>query len=182
MSFGRKGVPEGATFDAAPRTSGFRAAPEPTHDPYAEKRAAFLAQERAAGGFAFADVDEADLLRQAKADAKRDGTAAWGIPASKTWDKSIAIAYVLWFFAGIVAAHRLYTGRYVSAVIQAAIGVIAIGMLITMRRSGIGDSISGGIGVGDGGIAMLLFLTYGAWRIVDLFLIPGMCRKPPGGQ
>ena len=42
---------------------------------------------------------------------------AGGTPTSKTWDKSVAVAYLLWFFVGIVAAHRLYTGRYVSAAI-----------------------------------------------------------------
>ncbi|HEY1753663.1 MAG TPA: TM2 domain-containing protein [Caulobacteraceae bacterium] len=59
-----------------------------------------------------------------------------------------AVAYALWFFLGLIGAHRFYLG-------QVATGVIMLLLSIT--------------GVG-------LFITF-PWLIVDAFLIPDMMRS-----
>ncbi|HEY3797741.1 MAG TPA: TM2 domain-containing protein [Caulobacteraceae bacterium] len=65
---------------------------------------------------------------------------------------STGVAYLLWFFLGLLGAHRFYLGRTGSAVAQLLIslflGWIIIGLVIN-----------------------------GVWLIVDAFLIPDMLRQ-----
>lgn len=151
QGFGRKGAAVGgaiATRAPMPRPTPVRSPlPGDVADPYAETRAGFVAQERlnAAG--------HADTL-------------AWDTPISgRSWNKSRLIAYLLWFFTGAVAGHRLYCGRYVSAVAQSMVGLIGFCALLIAPHS-----------LGTWGP---MFLIYGTWRLFDLFLIPGLCRNPP---
>ncbi|MBN6205213.1 NINE protein [Ralstonia pickettii] len=73
--------------------------------------------------------------------------------------KSIALAYVLWFFLGQIGIHRFYTGRIITGILQLLLGV-----------SGWATKwlLLGYIPLG------ILWL----WLFVDIFLIPGMCRNP----
>lgn len=160
QGFGRKGAAAGGTAplgNAMPaRSIAVQPQPMPSasaeDDRYAQARAEFLAQERASGGFR---LDEDD-----------NGTLAWRTPTTgKSWSKSGAIAYLLWFFTGAVAGHRLYLGRYPSAAAQSVLGLIAFSAILIAPHSS--------------GVWGPLFLTYGMWRLLDLFLIPGMCRNPP---
>ncbi len=43
--------------------------------------------------------------------------------------KNIVVAYLLWFFLGVFAAHRFYLGRPLSAVLQILSYFILIGFL-----------------------------------------------------
>jgi len=73
--------------------------------------------------------------------------------------KSIALAYVLWFFLGQIGVHRFYTGRITTGILQLLLGV-----------SGWATKwlLLGYIPLG------ILWL----WLFMDIFLIPGMCRNP----
>ncbi|WP_430910888.1 TM2 domain-containing protein [Methylobacterium sp. sgz302541] len=42
---------------------------------------------------------------------------------------SVAVAYVLWFFLGIVAAHRFYLGRPGTAILQILSYLVLIGFV-----------------------------------------------------
>ena len=42
---------------------------------------------------------------------------------------SVAVAYVLWFFLGIVAAHRFYLGRAGTAILQILSYLVLIGFV-----------------------------------------------------
>jgi len=42
---------------------------------------------------------------------------------------SLVLAYLFWFFLGIVSAHRFYLGRPVSAILQILSYFIAIGLI-----------------------------------------------------
>jgi hypothetical protein len=145
QGFGRKGASSGAAAYIPPRPAP---APvlRPADDPYAALRSDFIAQERST-------VVDADTL-------------AWNTPTSeRSWSKSRLIAYLLWFFLGSVAGHRLYLGRYITAGLQSVLGLIAFSAIFISPH---GSAVWGP-----------LFLTYGMWRLLDLFLIPGMCRTPP---
>ncbi len=42
---------------------------------------------------------------------------------------SVAVAYLFWFFLGIVSAHRFYLGRPVTALLQIASYLIVVGVV-----------------------------------------------------
>ena len=105
MSFGRKGIGGDAVM--------------------AERRAAFLAEERA---------------RKSQEQSRPAASEPVFVR-----EKSLGTAYVLWFFCGGIAAHRFYLGFPVSGAIQAALlpltwALIVSGSLaafLTMAGSGL---------------------------------------------
>lgn len=72
--------------------------------------------------------------------------------------KSIAVAYILWFFFGQLGVHRFYLGRIKTGVVQLILGVIGWFLLPV-------------------GVGLFLLIPLWIWMIVDLFLIPGMARN-----
>lgn len=150
-TFGRKGV----TGDHVPpqQPAGFgqmrRPAATGVTDPMAERRAAFLAEERARkaqGGTA--DSGDEPPVRQ----------GASGPVFYRA--KSMGTAYVLWFFCGGISAHRFYLGFLTSAMIQLA--VLMFGWMLVLS--------------GQFGPAMLLFGIGGLWVLADAFIIPTLVR------
>ena len=147
QGFGRKGFPAGSAAAAPAATLRPVAPAAARRDPYAEPRLGFVAQEQ---------PNAAEDVR----------TLAWDTPTSgRSWIKSRLIAYLLWFFLGGLAAHRIYCGRYISAALQAMIGVVGYCALVISPDN-----------IGTWGS---LLLIQGVWFLFDLVLIPGMCRKPP---
>ncbi len=73
--------------------------------------------------------------------------------------RSLVLAYVLWFFLGQLGIHRFYTGRVGSGIAQLLLGVI--GYLTAWILIG----------------WLFLFILW-IWWFIDIFLIPGMCREP----
>jgi TM2 domain-containing membrane protein YozV len=71
--------------------------------------------------------------------------------------KSMGVSYLLWFFVGMLGAHRFYNERTGSGIAQLAIFVI--GFLLTFI--GIGLFVLGALGI---------------WVLIDAFLIPGWVR------
>lgn len=72
--------------------------------------------------------------------------------------KSAGIAYVLWFFVGLLGAHRFYLGETGTA---AAILILTLVSFLLMLV----------------GIGFVTILIPAIWCVVDLFLIPGIARK-----
>lgn len=72
--------------------------------------------------------------------------------------KSIAAAYLLWFFLGGFGVHRFYLGR-----IRTAIAILSLTIL--------------GLVLSAIGIGVLLLAAVGIWLLVDAFLIPGIVRR-----
>lgn len=68
--------------------------------------------------------------------------------------KSVGVAYLLWFFLGLVGGHNFYCGRIGCGVAQLLITLF--GGLITF------------------GFAIFITLI---WAIIDAFLIPGWIRN-----
>ena len=71
--------------------------------------------------------------------------------------KSTGAAYLLWFFLGLIGAHRFYLGRVGTGILQLLL--FGIGWLTMFIIVG------------------FLFLgIVGLWWLIDAFLIPGMIR------
>ncbi len=62
--------------------------------------------------------------------------------------KSVAAAYLLWFFIGFLGAHRFYAGRKGSAIAQLVLCITIVGWIVLIP-----------------------------WLLADLFLIPGIIRE-----
>jgi TM2 domain-containing membrane protein YozV len=77
---------------------------------------------------------------------------------AKPWDgnRTLLIGYALWLFLGWVGGHRLYVGRW-----KSAIGMAAAGLVTWIMTSLLGPYL---------GVPMTI------WWIVDAFLIPGWIR------
>jgi TM2 domain-containing membrane protein YozV len=71
--------------------------------------------------------------------------------------KSIAVAYLLWFFLGWLGGHRFYLERTGSAIAMLLVTLIS---LFTMFFF----------------IGLLGLFVIGIWALVDAFLIPGWLR------
>lgn len=71
--------------------------------------------------------------------------------------KSVAVAYVIWFFLGWLGGHRFYLARTGSAVVMAVIGLLSL--------------LTTPILIGYAGFGLL-----GLWMLLDLVLIPGIVR------
>lgn len=73
--------------------------------------------------------------------------------------KSVALAYVLWFFLGYLGIHRMYCGRVGSGVLMLALTVIG-GFTFPFM------------------FGHLFVFVVGIWWLIDLFLTAGMDTHP----
>lgn len=69
--------------------------------------------------------------------------------------KSVALAYVLWFFLGSLGIHRMYCGRVGSGIAMLALTVIGTATFPIL-------------------VGHLLLFVVGIWWLIDLFLTAGM--------
>lgn len=128
-TFGRRGL---ATAEAqAPAISARRGAllgtePVPVADDAEARRAAFVAAERARAAPAAAEgpVASEEAVRAVLA----GGPAEAAYPPT---DRSLNLAYALWFALGLAGAHRLYlrhfpTGALMAAILFGSWGAMAI--------------------------------------------------------
>lgn len=74
-------------------------------------------------------------------------------------ERSVLLAYILWFFLGQLGIHRFYTGRIGSGIAQLVLSVV--GWATTWLLFG-------------WGLLIILWI----WLFIDIFLIPSMCRHP----
>lgn len=110
----------------------------------AARRAAFLAEERARAG----------------RPAPSGGPGHPPLTPVFVREKSVGVAYLLWFFLGGLSGHRFYLGYSTSAAIQASLTPIAYAMLVAGSLFGV-----------------LPLFAAGLWILGDAFLIPGMVRQ-----
>lgn len=121
-SFGRKGLSADVSGQPARRRAAFGqagAAPvEASSDPAAERRAAFLAAERARA----ADVE----MDGGRSDDASDNPVPARTSAVLVGGKSLGTAYALWFFLGGFSAHRFYLGAPLSGIAQVSLWYISL--------------------------------------------------------
>lgn len=171
--FGRKGLNNGPQARPDIRSGGFGragtpAAPQASTPPSSleEFRAAEheRARRRMFDDIRYHTVDSAeypaavdDLNRQQHFHA----------PGGKR--KSLLLAYVYWYFAGLISAHRFYLGDTRMAIMQCSGFVAGLAVLWLF-----------GVVLKFQPFAMLGIAIMGAtflWVLVDMFLIPGICRR-----
>ncbi len=138
QGFGRKGVAVGSSMAPA----GFGAPPRP---------AALLPQNGVRARPLSPDEIEA---------AVRKARPASHFHAEES-QKSLIVAYLLWYFVGVFGAHRIYLGAWQSGLKQLGCFVGA-GVLLGLRMPVVG------------GILLIFGII---WLFADLFLIPGLRRK-----
>ena len=143
-SFGRKGLSADVTAQEPVRRRQFgQAGTASAEDAMAERRAAFLAAERARA----ADVDHDSDVEV----PVRPG----GARAILVGGKSTATAYILWFFLGGLSAHRFYLGAPLTAIAQVSLWYVSLMFFMA----------------GNPGAFYLLTAGW-LWIIADLFFIP----------
>lgn len=124
----------------------------------ARRRAEFVAAERAraAGGEA-----AGGHVVPAGVSSVGDGAGTGHAPPRLVVvpEKSIATAYILWFFLGVFSVHRFYLGHSTSGAIQFVLWLVGWGLAF-------GASFAG----------LFLLIVWMVWLFGDAFLIPGMAR------
>ena len=71
--------------------------------------------------------------------------------------KSIILAYFLWFFLGMLGAHRFYFGKNISGLVLLILTVGSVALTVVL-------------------IGAVLIIIPLVWVLVDAFLIPGWTR------
>jgi len=74
--------------------------------------------------------------------------------------RSIGLAYVMWFFVGMLGSHRFYAGRKVSGAVQLCFTLVGVF----------------GLFGGAGNIWAALFFVSALWVLLDAFALRGMVR------
>ncbi|HEX8192083.1 MAG TPA: TM2 domain-containing protein [Allosphingosinicella sp.] len=136
------------------------------HSDLEARRAAFIAAERQRR------IDEGEVRLSAPSSSV---SAHREIPTGPFFvrnEKSIGIAYLLWFFFGGFSAHRFYVGATATACIQLFLNIGGLFMLLSGAMSK---------DTGSAGFGLLMMAAAGIWLIVDIFLIPGLCRRAGSG-
>lgn len=90
--------------------------------------------------------------------------------------KSKLLAYVFWFFLGVLGAHRFYWGKWKSGLALLALPLVGFGVFVLGSLGVIAgvslDSVSGGVA---GGIAAAVGLgacgVAGIWLLLDAVFI-----------
>ena len=72
--------------------------------------------------------------------------------------KSMAVAYLLWFFFCWFGGHRFYAGKTGSAVAQLLLSILGFLLLFAF------------------GLGLIVLIPVGIWILIDAFLIPGWIR------
>lgn len=162
-SFGRRGLTSApgntsssaATFGSARNFgAGFD---DPVSDAdeeagYSPQMRAFLAEERKSRG-AGLEPGISEIAERTSIKPKRSSSGVAGK------NRSMVLAYVLWYFCAPFAAHRFYLGVYPSAIAMAALFFVGLFGLLFEYTFG-----------------LALFGAWFLWVLVDLVLIPKMVR------
>lgn len=72
--------------------------------------------------------------------------------------KSVGVAYLLWFFFGMLGVHRFYLKENGTAIAILILTIVSIILMIVA-------------------IGFIIILIPALWVFIDIFLIPGITRK-----
>jgi TM2 domain-containing membrane protein YozV len=135
-------------------------------DPYAAQRAAFLAEERKRQPAAPIFGEEPDRQPAAPTFDDDRHEPTWSAKAKP--ERSMWMAYLLWFLIGQFSSHRFYLGATGSAFTQ--LGMLFVGVILAA----------------NGGAALMaslfLLVPWLLWLLADAFLIPGLHKRHCAGK
>ena len=156
--FGRRGLNSAGVGASAVKPANFgstraQVAPASVEEGPSPQMRAFLAAERARR----AEQPEPSLSEVAMA-TPHGGGAAY-IRTNRP-DRSMILAYVLWYFGCAIAAHRFYLGATQSALIM--LGLFVGGLFVMFLFPPLG---------------LVLLGAWGLWSLADVALIPGLMRR-----
>jgi hypothetical protein len=106
------------------------------------------------------------------APASRSAAPEPPMPAPGGPAPSMLVAYLLWFFLGVVGIHRFYLRAYVSGAVQAVLFVAGVAILVTFT---LWDRETAGVLISTVPLTLL-----GLWWLVDAFLTHDMVKKRSG--
>jgi hypothetical protein len=168
--FGRKGIGQESSHpvEPAPRSdlsgldalrNGNRGSMQARPIELSDRAAAFVASERSRG---------------AEGAARNGGSASEeSYLRSIRPERSLLMAFLLWFILGQVSAHRFYLGAYRSAMIQVGLFVLWFGLALSSPMESY-DTV--------GPVVMILIAVWAIWIIGDVFFIRSihrrLCRQP----
>jgi TM2 domain-containing membrane protein YozV len=159
-TFGRKVVAGGAEPPPAARRAGLVAGQprsfQPAH-PASEARAPGGLEARKA---AFLAEERARKARPQQADS--EGLRGAFVPAGPIFvqERSLLVAYLLWFFLGSTGAHRFYLGYFGSGAAMLMLWVVSWTLIMAQNYAAFGG----------------LFMA-GLWVLGDGFLVKSLHRK-----
>jgi hypothetical protein len=164
--FGRKGLEQYASQGSAPPQglTGLDALRNTARGPY-------LTQPQAGEVTRKVDV----FLAAERAQRSQEGVsdAAGGSRGTDRPERSVMMAYLLWFILGQVSAHRFYLGAYRSACAQ--VGLFAFWLFVALGTPQVSYDTVGPVLA----IAMIVWML---WVLGDVFFIHRihrkLCRKP----
>ena len=123
----------------------------------ARRREAFIAAERARR----ASAGEASPPGASPAFASASPVQASAAPRVVVLpEKSVGMAYLLWFFLGALSIHRFYLGYAASGAVQVGLWLVGWGTVISGSAFGV-----------------FLLIGWMIWLFGDAFLIPAMARR-----
>jgi len=85
---------------------------------------------------------------------------------------SLLVAYLLWFFLGVLGVHRFYLRSYLAGVAQAVLFVAGVGLILGLAMADLQTA-----GILSGTVPLTLL---GLWWMVDGFLTFDMVKKRGG--
>jgi hypothetical protein len=155
MSFGRKGLGPGQSAPSPSRVNGSAVV-----DEIARKREAFIAAERARRE----EIESGEVSYVA---AHYPGSGYTPLSQIRP-ERSLFMAYLLWFILGQISAHRFYLGAYRSAIAQVALffSWVVVALAAPARSY---DTL--------GPFLAVLMIGWILWIVGDVFLIRGLHRK-----
>jgi TM2 domain-containing membrane protein YozV len=78
-------------------------------------------------------------------------------------EKSVMLAYLIWFLLGQLSAHRFYLGSIQSGIIQIGFGFFGLALVL--------------VGSPWGFLGIFFLIIWGMWVLGDVFMIPSIHRK-----
>ncbi len=168
--FGRKGLSAEDLAAVVPTGFGRARVDQPSGgDERSPQLLAFLAAERAqrTSEPGLSEIAET-TPRGAMPSAERIPSGSAPVAIVQEPERLMIIAYVLWWFAAPLGAHRHYCGAHMSGFVQMGVWIAALGIMLFAAAA---NSMAGVV------LGLAVLVGAGLWFVADAFLIPGMLRQ-----
>lgn len=91
-------------------------------------------------------------------------------------ERSLFVAYVLWFFLGLFGLHRIYLGRVKSGLLMFALIVLALGIFLYIGLAEENGGVDGTQLVVLSVISIGVLMIWAVWYLADAIFIAVMVK------